>query len=85
MENHEFDQITSGIMCCQNLPNAGIWTAETQWVQAQTELADGVKVEKENQAEQEISLESQKRKMEMDDLWLKVHQKVNDGLDCMKM
>jgi hypothetical protein len=44
-----------------------------------------VKVEKENQAEQEISLESQKRKMEMDDLWLKVHQKVNDGLDCMKM
>jgi len=43
-----------------------------------------VKVEKENQAEQEISLESQKRKMEMDDLWLKVHQ-INDGLDCMKM
>ena len=43
------------------------------------ELADGVKVKKEEHAEQEISFERQdKEKMELDDLWLKVHKKVNE-------
>ncbi len=43
------------------------------------ELADGVKVKKEKSAEQEISFERQdKEKMELDDLWLKVHKKVNE-------
>ena len=43
------------------------------------ELADGVKVKKEKNAEQEISFESQdKEEMELDDLWLKVHKKVNE-------
>ena len=43
------------------------------------ELADGVKVKKEKSAEQEISFERQdKEKMELDDLWLKGHKKVNE-------
>ena len=43
------------------------------------ELADGVKVKKEKSAEQEISFDRQdKEKMELDDLWLKVHKKVNE-------
>ena len=41
------------------------------------ELADGVKVKKEKNAEQEISFDRQdKEKMELDDLWLTVHKKV---------
>ena len=41
------------------------------------ELADGVKVKKEKNAEQEIGFERQdKEKMELDDLWLTVHKKV---------
>ena len=45
---------------------------------AKIELADGVKVKKEKSAEQEVSFERQdKEKMEMDDLWLEVHKKVN--------
>ena len=43
------------------------------------ELADGVKVKKEKSAEQEISFDRQdKEKMELDDLWLRVHKKVNE-------
>ncbi len=43
------------------------------------ELADGVKVKKEKNAEQEISFERHdKGEMELDDLWLKVHKKVNE-------
>ena len=43
------------------------------------ELADGVKVKKEKHAEQEIGFKRQdKEKMELDDLWLKVHKKVNE-------
>ncbi len=43
------------------------------------ELADGVKVKKEKNAEQEIGFQRQdKEKMELDDLWLKVHTKVNE-------
>ncbi len=46
---------------------------------AKIELADGVKVKKEKNAEQEISFERQdKEKMELDDLWLKAHKKVNE-------
>ena len=46
---------------------------------AKIELADGVKVKKEKSAEQEISFERQdKEKMELDDLWLKGHKKVNE-------
>jgi hypothetical protein len=46
---------------------------------AKIELSDGVKVKKEKSAEQEISFERQdKEKMELDDLWLKVHKKVNE-------
>ena len=41
------------------------------------EFADGVKVKKEKNAEQEIGFKRQdKEKMELDDLWLKVHKKV---------
>ncbi|CAL1149074.1 unnamed protein product, partial [Cladocopium goreaui] len=43
------------------------------------ELADGVKVKKEKHAEQEIGFKRQdKEKMGLDDLWLKVHKKVNE-------
>ena len=43
------------------------------------ELADGVKVKKEKNVEQEISFDRQdKEKMELDDLWLKVGKKVNE-------
>eukprot|EP00435_Cladocopium_sp_Y103_P062680 s1156_g24.t1 len=48
---------------------------------AKIELADGVKVKKEKNAEQEISFQSQEKgKTEMDDLLLKVHKKVNEHL-----
>ncbi len=43
------------------------------------ELADGVKVKKEKDAEQEIGFQRQdKEKMELDDLWLRVHTKVSE-------
>ena len=45
------------------------------------ESADGVKVKKEKGTELKISFERQeKEKMEMDDLWLKVHKKVSEHL-----
>ena len=44
---------------------------------AKIELADGVKVKKEKSAEQEISFDRQDKE-KMDDLWLRVHKKVNE-------